>query len=375
MNEDINKRNINAFLVLVRAGLWEKVNENPNENLFKGLGWGKVQKLAEEQSVVGLVAAGFEKLTAYSLPLTEKLTLLGKCQLIEQRNEAMNRFIADLMTMLQEAGINAVLVKGQGVARCYEKPLWRACGDVDLLLNRNNYEKGKAFLTPLASHVDPEDRNKLHQGMTISQWTVELHGALHVDFSKRIDAGVDEVQRDIIENNGVRNWNNGDVDIQLPNANIDALVIFTHFIEHFYVGGVGVRQVCDWCRLLWTYREEIDRTILEERLRKMGLMTEWKGFAAFTVEYLGMPVDAMPLYENTSSYRRKACRLCELILETGDLGHNKNEGYRGMCSKTTSNIITFFRRFGEFAHIAAIFPFNSPRFFVTYIIDRIKAVA
>ena len=323
-------QNRDAFLALVRAGLWGETNENENqnENLFEGLDWGELHKLAEEQSVVGLVTEGAEWFTVlgsrFMIPLTEKLTLLGKCQLIEQRNVAMNRFIAELMLQLREVGINAVLVKGQGVAQCYERPLWRSCGDVDLLLDRVNYEKAKVFLTPLASHVDSEDKNKLHQGMTISQWTVELHGALHVDFSKRIDTGIDEVQRAIIEKNGVRSWNNGGVDIQLPNANNDALVIFTHFIEHFYVGGVGLRQVFDWCRLLWTYREEIDRTLLEVRLRKMGLMTEWKGFAAFAVEYLGMPVDVMPFYENSRSYRNKADRICNLILESGNMGHNKD---------------------------------------------------
>ena len=143
-----------AFLALVRAGLWEEVNDN--ENLFIGLDWGEVLKLAEEQSVVGLVAAGFERLTAYSLPLTEKLTLLGKCQLIEQRNAAMNSFAAELMQKLHEAGINAVLVKGQGIAQCYAKPQWRSSGDVDLLLDEENYKKAKQLLMPLASETGKE---------------------------------------------------------------------------------------------------------------------------------------------------------------------------------------------------------------------------
>ena len=63
---------------------------------------------------MGLVAAGVEKFTVYGLPFTEKLKLLGKCQLIEQRNEAMNRFIAELFGQLNKNGIDALLVKGQG---------------------------------------------------------------------------------------------------------------------------------------------------------------------------------------------------------------------------------------------------------------------
>ena len=116
--------NVKEFLALLRAGLWGVANENDNqnENLFEGFDWEEVQRLAEEQSVVGLVAAGLERLTAYSLPLTEKLTLLGKCQLIEQQNVAMNQFLGELVEKMRRAGIYTLLLKGQGVAQCIMLP-------------------------------------------------------------------------------------------------------------------------------------------------------------------------------------------------------------------------------------------------------------
>ena len=177
------------FFTLLKWGLWENINVNKslNENLFEGLDWGEVQKLAEEQSVVGLVAAGAGKIPTDLLPLVEKLTLLGKCQLIEQRNIEMNVFVADLVQRVCEAGIEAVLVKGQGVAQCYEKPLWRVCGDVDFLLSDDNYEKAKQFLLPLATNIGKEGDYSKHLGMTINSWSVELHGYLRCGLSKRID--------------------------------------------------------------------------------------------------------------------------------------------------------------------------------------------
>lgn len=62
--------NQDAFLELVRAGLWEAVNDNVNhdDNLFEGVDWGAVRKLAEEQSVVGLIAAGLEHVKDYCVP-------------------------------------------------------------------------------------------------------------------------------------------------------------------------------------------------------------------------------------------------------------------------------------------------------------------
>ena len=58
--------NVKAFLALLRAGLWEQVNDNvnDNENFVDRLSvnWADVIRLAEEQSVVGIVAAGVERL-------------------------------------------------------------------------------------------------------------------------------------------------------------------------------------------------------------------------------------------------------------------------------------------------------------------------
>lgn len=333
-----------AFLALLRVGLWGKANENDNqnENLFDGLDWGEVQKLAEEQAVVGLVTAGVEKLTAgtfftesnsnqrcsvpfQGIPLTEKLTLLGKCQLIEQRNVAQNHFIGALIQKLNAAGIKAVLVKGQGIAQCYEKPLWRKSGDVDLFFDADSYRKAVDLLKPLASDSKHEGRYSKHLGLTIDSWYIELQGTQCVGLSSRLERVIDTVQRDTFENNRARLWHNGDVDILLPAPDSDVFFVFTHFLKHFFKEyGFCLRQLCDWCRLLWPYREVIDAALLEQRLRKAGLMSEWKAFAALAVEHLGMPIEAMPLYDSGKKWSKKAEKILAFAFDNSKHGKLRN---------------------------------------------------
>lgn len=43
-------------------------------------------------------------------------------------------------------------------------------------------------------------------------------------------------------------------------------------------------------------------------------MAEWNAFAALAVDYLGMPVEAMPLYENGKKLSKKANRIVHFIL-------------------------------------------------------------
>ena len=112
----------------------------------------------------------------------------------------------------------------------------------------------KAFLLPLGEITEPEEANKKHFAMQVEQWAVELHGTLRVGLSKRVDRMLDKVQHDIFYGGQVRSWMNGQTQVFLPAANEDVVYVFAHILQHFYKGGIGLRQICDWCRLLWTYR-------------------------------------------------------------------------------------------------------------------------
>ena len=362
--------NQEALFALLRAGLWS--NPGKQVSIESPVDWEEVYRLASEQSVLGVVLAGIDCLPIDQRPpKVELLQWIGEIQMLEQQNQAMNKFIGELVEKMRVAGIYTLLVKGQGVAQCYEKPLWRSCGDVDFLLSNDNYQKAKVFLSEIADHVDEEDKEILHLGMTIDSWIVELHGTMRTQVSSRMNRGIDDVQYDLFYGGNVRSWMNDGIQVFLPSPNNDAILIFTHFLQHFFIGGVGLRQICDWCRLLWTYKESLNHKLLEKRIKKMGLMSEWKAFGAFAVEYLGMPVEAMPFYD--VRWKKKARRICEVVLNAGNFGHNQDYSYRQKYSGLRSYLITFFKRFGEFSKIVTIFPVDASKFFCHYVMNRFMA--
>lgn len=363
--------NQQAFFELLRAGLW---NEEARLSKFGAINLKEICRIAEEQSVVGLVAAGLEHVTDVKLSKEEVLLLVGQTLQLEQRNKAMNAFVAELIGRLKDAGINALLVKGQGIAQCYEKPLWRACGDVDLLLNADDYEKAKKLLLPLATDVETEYTHFKHVGMTIPDsfgtsdkgradgWVVELHGTLHSRLSKRVDKQIDAVQEDTFDHGNVRSWENGGVTVFLPAVDNDVIFVFTHILHHFFFEGIGLRQICDWCRLQWTFRSSLNHGLLESRVRKMGLMSEWKAFAAYAIEYLGMPAEAMPLFGEEAKWSRKAVRINAFVLEVGNFGHKQRRDYGGM-SYLRRKFVSFWGRLSDMLRHFRIFPLDSIRFF------------
>ena len=348
-------KNRNAFFALLRAGLWEQgVRLQP----YEPLDFDALFKMAKKQSVVGLLAAGLEHVEDRKVKKPEVLKFLKRVFSLEGKNQKVRRFIEDLMGRLRDAGIYALMVKGQGLAECYERPQWRPVGDVDLLLDEDNYLKAKALLLPMAESVKDEDIDKLHIGITIDSWLVELHGTLHNGLSSRITRTVDRIQDETIRGRRVRMWRCGETDVPLPCVDNDIIFVFTHLLQHFFQGGVLLRQVCDWTRLLWTYRESIDRDLLRERLDEMRLMSEWEVFAALAVDYLGCPSSAMPFYRDSSAIRRRAGRALEVIFKTGSADDN----YKKETPAFKRKLITIWRQFlGTFTFIR-IFPLDSLRF-------------
>lgn len=363
--------NQRAFFELVRAGLWEK---DAQLSQYIDIDFGELYRLSEEQSVVGLVAAGLEHVKDVKSPQSVALTFAGSTLQLERRNKAMNAFLANVVDQMRQQGIHTILVKGQGVAQCYERPLWRSSGDVDFLLSEDNFLKARDFFRPLvANGFDPSNEDARNISAQLPPWDIELHGNQLCGLSQRMDSIINEVQKSIIIDGQVRSWMNERTQVFLPSADNDVVFIFTHFLKHFYKGGLGLRQICDWCRLLWTYKDTLNIGLLESRIRKMGLLSEWKAFGAFAVDYLGMPIDSMPFYSQQKKWSHKANGICSFILEVGNMGHSRDLRFYGNKSFIRRKIGAFGVRVGDLFRHARLFPLDSLRFFPSIVFNGVRS--
>lgn len=127
----------------MNAGLWEKSVQFSSSDIIS---FEEIYDFAEEQSVVGIVTAGLDYVSGLNIPKENVLKFVGSTLQIEEHNKAMNHFIAELLERMRQADIYTILIKGQGIAQCYERPLWRASGDVDLYFSESNFRKAKNYL-------------------------------------------------------------------------------------------------------------------------------------------------------------------------------------------------------------------------------------
>lgn len=353
---NINRPDIRAFFALVRGGLWEQeVQLSPYGNI----NFDEISRLAHEQTVIGLIAAGIEHTIDIKIPKEFSINIAAIILQIENFNLAINKFTEDLFILLANNNIQALLIKGQGIAQCYDRSLWRSSGDVDLLLNNYDYEKAKRLLIPIADTVEAEVERRKHLELHIHDYDLELHGTLRGNYLCRIDKKLDFIHNTIFTEKKFHIWQNGSVPIFLPCPDDNVILLFTHIHQHFTQDGIGVRQIADWCRLLWKYYPDLDIQKLSHRLHEMRLMTEWKVFASFAVNYLGMPKDFIPFYSPRKKWARKANRLAVIIITKGNMGRNIDSNYKNKYPTIIAKIISLWRITVDAAHQFNIFPLDS----------------
>ena len=364
-----------VFLQLIKVGLWgERHLPSLIEAVQKGgFVWEDVIDLAQQQASVGVVVDALTKLPQELKPSKViYFNIVALVSDIEKENQKMNDFAPVLMGKLKGKGIDSLLLKGQGVALCYPKPLHRQSGDIDLLIPDEAQFMKAGKLMKLISDSWDWDENSQHAEFEAMGFVIELHGKYGFTIcpkttrnllawnEKRLSFVKDseEVKDDAHAKRSV----NG---LILPSIQFDAVFIFAHMLNHFMTGGVGLRQISDWMMLMNTYAEKIDLAMLEEDLRFLGMTKFWKAFASLAVVLLGFPKGKMPLYD--AQYDKKVAVLMDAIFKTGNFGTlQKEEQLSGEVNKWVKKVHTAFGQIPVYWRAGKLFPSESLYCFYRY---------
>ena len=119
-----------VFYSIIRASLWNTSVEIPNG--FHD--WVAIMKLAKTQALMGLVGDVFEIRESLPPKLVERLQDIPMTNV--GMHSQMNMTLQLLVLTLRKAGIEPVLLKGQGLSRYYPTPELRQCGDIYMLVRR-----------------------------------------------------------------------------------------------------------------------------------------------------------------------------------------------------------------------------------------------
>lgn len=315
------------FLGILKAALWD---EKPVlEQLPEGeKDWSDVLSIASKQSTLGLVFDVAQQLPIAQQPSASQMRkLLMHNVRTEQMHKTIEQSLADVTLSLAKRGITGVLLKGEGTALNYPRPYARACGDIDLYIGEANYRKACRAVEDddLGERNDHDDTKHLHIDLK-SGVILEIHrrsAKVYRMWKSTLLLNhlnqhlLKESTRFLVLEDGLK--------VKLPTATFDAFFIFYHAYFHFLAGGLGIRQVCDWALHLNRYFDDIDKYQINTMLKDFGLIEQWQIFGYIAVHYLGLSIQKMPFYSDSSSISKKASLVLSTILVEGNFGYYANK--------------------------------------------------
>lgn len=317
----MNLTELHIFFDLLRNSLWQQTVDYGGWG--SGWAWGPVLRAVDGHQLATLVLEAVLSLPESLQPDKEAVEHLAKQVGANMlRHNSLNQDLVEIMGLLQSGGFHPVLLKGQGNAAFYSKPLLRKCGDLDLYVGTQRFEEACRILRLWRPELCVVGKNvKKHAEFRFGKTEVELHRYAEVQRypypDKPFQRIMDEALRlpDVVEIAGCR--------VAIPPARVNALYLFTHLWNHVRRGGVGLRQFCDLAMVLHHTYQQIDVDVLRTNLHQMKMLDEWNLVGNILVGYMGLPEAEFPLYRVEKA--EKVSRFLQLVMVDGNFGKERGK--------------------------------------------------
>ena len=283
--------------------------------------WVELFKFAKEQRLTGLFYSGMQKLPAQFTP-PQKLALRWtvEAESIRGRNAKVNEAAAALTQKFNEVGCHAFMLKGPANALYYPEPHLRQPGDIDFFIAGGKelvLNKIREANLPEVFHLSSHHASFMYDGVEVevhfvateaySPWkNAALQKFLNEELAATVDSLADVQKLD---------------PSQLPQGFLVPSMAYalamqlSHIKQHFFKGGVGLRQLIDYNQLLLNSATN-DRQKVASYLQACGL----KKMAGAVTWVLQQTLHLDEKYFLCAPDSRRGKKLLSVIMNGGNFG-------------------------------------------------------
>ncbi|MCL7988422.1 nucleotidyltransferase family protein [Sphingobacterium sp. lm-10] len=281
-----------VFLTLLRSGLWNQPVTDFEGFPLSAEQWKELFNVALSHTVEGLLYQGVVTLPDHLLPPRSLiLSWTVRIEQIEQRNRWMDKQVNKHVDFFSAHNLYPYLLKGQGVARCYEKPNVRLPGDIDWFFqNKKDYKLAREVLTEEGVAIA-----SVPGFSTYAIWNdveVELHRRMidiHNPFKTKYIGQLYQSEADFAQSIHYEGYS-----WSLPSPLLMHVSVSIHILKHLLAYGIGLRQLCDAARVCYTHSRDLSPAKLVAVYQSFGVLKFIHVLHGVLVEYLGLPEDRLP---------------------------------------------------------------------------------
>lgn len=259
-------------------------HRNKLSRILSSKEWQDVYKKAQKQSVAGVCLQGMSRLPKEQQPPEELYwEWYGVATHIQFTNAKVDEQAASVWRKLKDAGLDAAILKGQGIATEYgDLASLRQSGDIDVWV-LGGYKKVYDFVQSTFP-TDDVAYHRFHYNM-FKDMEMELHHR-------------PTLMRNLIDDRKLARWYNSfgadsfvyleEKGFAVPPVEFNRIFILTHIYRHFLFEGIGLRQVMDYYFVLKNdktcKKEETAKILKELRLIRFAEAMMWILHTQFGLE-------------------------------------------------------------------------------------------
>lgn len=239
--------------------------------------WGMLFDESARQTVSGIAFEGVKKLPDTQRPPQMLLfEWIGISEQIRQQNLVIDKETREIWSKLQQDGLDAAILKGQGIATLYgELAPCRQSGDIDIWV-KGGYQKVSDYV----QRTHPTEDVAYHR--------------FHYDYFKDTEVELHHrptLMRNLLDDRKLARWYNSfcadsfvylkDKGFAVPSLEFNRIFILTHIYRHFLFEGIGLRQVMDYYFVLINNpveiaeKAEIGKTLKSFRMLRFAEAMMW----------------------------------------------------------------------------------------------------
>ena len=268
--------------------------------------WMLVYEEAWKQSVAGICFSAVQRLPKEQRPPEDLYwQWLGDVAQIQEQNRLMDQRTAEVWQRLKQAGLDAVVLKGQGIAAMYD-----VRGKKDDVRGKKDDVRGKK--DDVRGKKDDVNLGALRQSGDIDIWVkggyrkvceyvqktcptddVAYH-RFHYDCYEDTEVELHHrptLMRNLFDDRKLARWYGSfgadsfvyleDKGFAVPSVAFNRIFILTHIYRHFLFEGIGLRQIVDYYFVLRAQNEgrcqmeDVRKTLRELRLMRFAEALMW----------------------------------------------------------------------------------------------------
>ncbi len=336
-----------AFFKLLRLAV-DDANDDVDVQL-DALGWKVVYEMSCKQALTAVVLDGVERLPAdRKPPKTVLMPWISVVQQIEVTNRRLNHVAVKVCEKFRSEGMSGVVLKGQGNAVLYPRPLHRMPGDIDLWLDCDR-KTLVAYVRRYCPHVEvvyhhvdfpvmKETEIELH---FTPSWMNCLWSNLRLQRQFRLWKEESLAHRVVLPE--------GAGEISVPSLAMNRVYLLLHIYRHLFDEGIGLRQLLDYYYIL---RQPCTESECEETLRVLGCL-RMKRFAAAVMYVMQTVFGLQDDYLLLPPCEKRGQRLLQEIMLAGNFGQHDERIHRSVGE---TSLERFFRKVGRNLMFLADYP-------------------